>query len=326
MTSGNGVAGRRHALPVLFLTLATALMTACSSSGSPSAPPQGGPASPQRQAAPNQDAFWGDTSGIPAAKNVLVVKILNRTNGKYPDDQVFWRYNDQSHSIAEQPYVDMPANTSGRMYFHLGSPDSQYSDFIEFTVGPDVFNGNTTRVDAFGLKIAMRLHAHDGYDAEVGEDRQTFAESREATFQRFIDEVPAPFKPLARVEAPYRIPAPRTAPDFQPGGKYADYFSAYAAKHNVKATTSQIVGCSGPLAESAALCAALNRHIAGRPKSTWTDPSTFYRTGPANYYAKFWHDHAINKLAYGFPYDDYANQSSFISHGSPQWLLVAVGW
>ena len=47
---------------------------------------------------------------------------------------------------------------------------------------------------------------------------------------------------------------------------------------------------------------------------------------PANWYAKFWHDHAINHLAYGFPYDDVAGQSSFVSHGDPQWLLVAVGF
>ena len=54
--------------------------------------------------------------------------------------------------------------------------------------------------------------------------------------------------------------------------------------------------------------------------------SNYYRGAPANYYAKFWHDHALGRLAYGFPYDDVAGQSSFISHGSPQWLLVAVGW
>src|SRR4051794_15079501 len=118
------------------------------------------------------DSFWGDTSGIPAAHNVVELKILNRTNGKYPDSQVYWKYNDQVHSIAEQPYFDMPANTAGRMYFYLGSPNSQYFDFIEFTVGNGVFNGNTTRVDAFGLKIAMRLHSHDGNDVQVGEDYQ----------------------------------------------------------------------------------------------------------------------------------------------------------
>ena len=41
-----------------------------------------------------QDAgsFWGDTNSIPATQNVLTVKILNRTNGRYPDSQVFWSF------------------------------------------------------------------------------------------------------------------------------------------------------------------------------------------------------------------------------------------
>ena len=84
---------------------------------------------------PPPDSFWGDTSTIPAAQNVLEVKILNRTNGQYPDSQVYWSYNGVAHSIAEQPYFDMPVNSAGRMYFYLGSPNSQYFDFIEFTVG-----------------------------------------------------------------------------------------------------------------------------------------------------------------------------------------------
>ncbi|TQS26446.1 discoidin domain-containing protein [Microbispora sp. KK1-11] len=275
---------------------------------------------------PPPDAFWGDTSSIPAAKNVVMVKILNRTNGQYPDSQVYWSYNGQVHSIAEQPYFDMPANTAGRMYFYLGSPNSQYYDFIEFTVGPSVFNGNTTRVDAFGLKLAMRLHARDGYDVAVGEDYATFAESRAATFQRFVDEVPTEFKQLAQVQAPYRIPAPGSASIFQPGGAYANYFTGYAAQQGVTATTSQVTGCAGPLAEAPKMCAALNRHVAGLSDAQQSDASNYYKAAPANYYAKFWHDHAIGKLAYGFPYDDYAGQSSFISHGDPQWLLVAVGW
>ncbi|MBB2742944.1 UNVERIFIED_ORG: hypothetical protein FHR35_002766 [Microbispora rosea subsp. rosea] len=275
---------------------------------------------------PPPDAFWGDTSTIPAARNVVMVKILNRTNGQYPDSQVYWSYNGQVHSIAEQPYFDMPANTAGRMYFYLGSPNSQYYDFIEFTVGPSVFNGNTTRVDAFGLKLAMRLHARDGYDVAVGEDNATFAESRAATFQRFVDEVPAEFKPLAQVQAPYRIPAPGSASVFQPGGAYANYFTGYAAQQGVTATTSQVTGCAGPLAEAPKMCAALNRHVAGLSDAQQSDASNYYKAAPANYYAKFWHDHAIGKLAYGFPYDDYAGRSSFISHGDPQWLLVAVGW
>jgi uncharacterized protein YndB with AHSA1/START domain len=271
-------------------------------------------------------SFWGDTSGIPAAQNVVMLKILNRTNGHYPDSQVYWSFNGQVHSIAEQPYFDMPVNSAGRMYFYLGSPTSQYSDFIEFTVGASVFNGNTTRVDGFSVKLAMRLHAHDGYDTSVGEDSSTFQEDRAVTFQRFIDEVPAEFKHLAQVQAPYRIPAPGNDSAFRAGGTYANYFTSYASSVGVSAATSDITGCAASLANDPGMCSALNRHVAQLPQAQWSTPSLYYQAAPANYYAKFWHDHAINHLAYGFPYDDYAGQSSFISHGNPQYLLVAVGW
>jgi hypothetical protein len=275
---------------------------------------------------PGPGSFWGDTSGIPAAKNVLMLKILNRTNGKYPDSQVYWSYNGLAHSIADQPYFDMPVNSAGRMYFYLGSPTSQYYDFIEFTVGASVFNGNTTRVDAFGIKLAMRLHAHDGYDTSVGEDVATFQEDRSVTFQKFINEVPSEFKVLAQSQAPYRIIAPGSDPTFRTGGVNANYFTSYAASVGVNAPTSDITGCAGVLANNPGMCSALNRHVAHLPQAQWSDPTLYYRAAPANYYAKFWHDHAISQLAYGFPYDDYAGQSSFISHGNPQYLLVAVGW
>jgi hypothetical protein len=272
------------------------------------------------------DSFWGDTSAIPPARNVLMVKVLNRTNGRYPDSQVFWSFNGQVRSIAEQPYLDMPANSAGRMYFYLGAPNSQYFDFIEFTVGPAVFNGNTTRVDAFGLKLAMRLHARDGYDVEVGENRATFAEDRAATFAKFINEVPAEFDVLAQGQGQFRIIAPGSHPNFRAGGPNANYFTAYAGSVGVSASTSDIFGCAASLAGDPDMCAALNRHTAHLPRSQWGDPARYYLAPPANYYARFWLDHAINRLSYGFPYDDVAEQSSFISHGNPQWLLVAVGW
>jgi len=275
---------------------------------------------------PQPDQFWGDTSTIPPAQNVLTVKVLNRTNGRYPDSQVYWTFNGQAHSIAEQPYLDMPANSAGRMYFYLGSPTGQYYDFIEFTVGPDVFNGNTTRVDAFGLKLAMRLHAHDGYDVQVGEDQATFAEDRSVTFQKFVDAVPPEFDVLAQTQAPYRIIAPGSDPSFQPGGAHANYFTAYANSVGVNESTQFIFGCAGSMAGNPDMCAALNRHTAHLPPAQWQDPAGYYSAAPANYYAKFWHDHAIDRLSYGFPYDDVAGQSSFVSHGDPQYLLVAVGW
>ncbi|HWB34432.1 MAG TPA: discoidin domain-containing protein [Rugosimonospora sp.] len=288
----------------------------------PSSPPptSTGPSNPP------PDSFWGDTSTIPAAQNVVEVKVLNRTNGAYPDSQVYWSFNGQTHSIADTPYLDMPANSAGRMYFYVGSPNSQYFDFIEFTVGANVFNGNTTRVDAFGLKIAMRLHAHDGYDVQVGENYATFQESRAATFQRFIDSVPSEFKVLAQTQAPYRIIAPGSDPSFRAGGVNQNYFTAYAQQFGINAPTSDIFGCAGVLAADPTNCAALNRHVRQLDPSQYSNPAQYYLAAPANYYAKFWHDNAIGGLAYGFPYDDYAGQSSFISHGSPQWLEVAVGF
>jgi hypothetical protein len=272
-------------------------------------------------------SFWGDTSIIPAANNVLELQILNRTNGQYPDSQVYYSFNGTTYNLADHPFFDLPVNSSGRMYFYLGSPTSQYQDFIEFTIGAAQFNGNTTRVDAFALKIAMHLHNHDGSDQTVGENNATFTESRDATFNRFIAAVPTEFKALAQAPyAPYRIIAPGSLPAFQPGGANQNYLSSYASSVGLTATTQQIFSCSGPLATDPTNCAGLNRHVAGQSTAIQNDPTQYYKSAPANYYAKFWHDNAVNSLAYGFPYDDFASQSSYISHANPQYLQVAIGW
>jgi hypothetical protein len=272
-------------------------------------------------------SFWGNTSAIPAATHVLEVAIVNQTNGQYPDSQVYWSFNGQEESIAQQPYIDMPANSAGRMYFYLGSPNSQYYDFIEFTVGTSSINVDTTRVDRFGLKLALLLHGHDGSNQEVGENYATFTESRTATFQRFENSVPAQFKELATDQAPYGIPSPGNDPAFQPGGAYANYFTSYAASEgDTTDSTAQIFGCGGTLSANPPLCAGLNRHVAQLTTAQQSDPTQFYQAAPANYYAQFWHANAINGKAYGFPYDDDAGQSSDISVTSPQYMVVAVGW
>jgi Beta-1,3-glucanase len=50
------------------------------------------------------------------------------------------------------------------------------------------------------------------------------------------------------------------------------------------------------------------------------------QAAPANLYAEFWHQNAINGKQYSFPYDDDAGQSSDISVTNPQYMVVAVGW
>ena len=213
------------------------------------------------------------------------------------------------------------------MYFYLGSPNSQYFDFIEFTVGAASINTDTTRVDRFGLKLAMLLHGHDGSNQEVGENYATFTESRSATFQRFQNSVPAEFKELATDQAPFGIPSPGNDPAFQPGGAYANYFTSYAASvGDTSDTTAQIFGCAGTLAANPRCAPGSTgtsrscrpRSSRTRRTSTWpprrtTTPSSGTRTPSTAW-------------QYGFPYDDDAGQSSDISVTNPQYLVVAVGW
>jgi hypothetical protein len=287
--------------------------------------------------------FW-DNSNIPVATQVMTFKFLNRTNGKYPDSQVYWSFNGQVHTIADAPTFDMPANSSGRMYFGLGAPPnaanpSAYWDFIEFTIGPAQFNGNTTRVDAFGLKLAMRLHNADGTEQTVGENLATFTEDRTATFNRFVAAMPAEFKACGTVLAPYRILEPGGGCGFNAGGVNQNYYNSYIDQ--MWANNGITIAKPGPngsgLGAYPDLSAAIFRHVGaaagsfntnGTIKNTalFANPATFYTTAPAMYYAKFWHDNAYDGKAYGFPYDDVGGYSSYISHANPQYMLVAIGW
>jgi hypothetical protein len=319
----------------------------------------GGHSPPPPDAAPRPDGalppdeFW-DRTGIPPAQNVLVFKFLNRTNGKLDDAHVFWSFQNANvselHSIAEQPLYDMPANQSGRMYFYLCPSDepascvtdpaqSPYFDFIEHTIGDHQYNGNTTRVDAFGIKLAMLLHCADGFEAFVGEDYDTFVEDRAATFARFLAEVPDEFDHLAQAPfAPYRIVEPGRG-EFKVGGLYEHYYDAYVDEMwAANGLTVAKPGSNGSgLAAYPDLSAAIFRHVGAAagtfmPDGTlvnrqlWDDASTFYPQAPANYYARFWHDHSLRGKAYGFPYDDVGGYSTYISHTDPQYLLVAIGW
>jgi hypothetical protein len=272
-------------------------------------------------------------------------KFLNRTNGKYTDDQIFWSMTvngvKETHSIAEKPLLDMPANSSGRLYVYLGTVGqtaTDYYDFLEHTISATKYNGNTTRVDAFGIKLAMRLKCADGFEATVGEDAKTFAEDRATTFQRFIDAVPDEFKGLAQVRAPYRILNPGASGFISNGGAYQDYYKAYIDE--VWATNGLTIPKAGPNASGLAaypnLSAAIHRHTAGPgtfspdgkllDQSMWANPASFYKQAPADYYAKFWHDNGIDGKAYGFPYDDVGGYSTYVSHSNPQYMLVAIGW
>ena len=91
--------------------------------------------------------------------------------------------------------------------------------------------------------------------------------------------------------------------------------------------TGQTPGTPGydkQLQIQAQLCAAINRHIVEDP-AHWYTPSYFYAS-PSNAYAKFWHDHSLSALAYGFAYDDVGGFSSSLHTEAPTVATVTVGW
>lgn len=108
---------------------------------------------------------------------------------------------------------------------------------------------------------------------------------------------------------------------------------------NGKPTTAMALLGSGVLADAAGasdvgtqlqiqaqICAALNRHVVEQP-ANWHDAAAFYPAGqPANWFAKFWHDHSIDELAYGFAYDDVGGFSPSLHTDAPTVVTFTIGW
>ena len=226
--------------------------------------------------------FWGTTTSIPTSSNAIEFDFINATNGAYPNSEVYWDVNGVEESIAQSPYYSMASCNACRIYFYLGSPTSHYNDFIELNSSGTTINADTSRVDAFGLPLAIHLHNSDGTDTVVGENDSVFAESRTALFTQFENYVPAAFKQLATVNAPYNIPSPTDVAAFQPGGADASYMTSYAASLGDTETTQEVFGCQGggspALNGNAALCAGLNRCVAHSRRRYRTRRRTTTRT------------------------------------------------
>lgn len=277
--------------------------------------------------------FWGKLSDYPAAKNVMTYVFLNRTNGKYADNQIYWTFSGQTKTIAEQHIFDMPANSSGRVTFHLENVNGKYWDFMEHTITATGANtnwyGNTTRVDAYGLPMAIRLVCDDGHDVNLGESYEVFYMGREKFFQYYKASVPAEFQHTADNGAPYRILAPGKGDGgFGPGEKYANYFDAYLKELAIAPTdTRKVFACEGtPFGSNAQLAGAVNRHVAHLPKTEWLKAENFYKAAPANFYAKFFHDIGFGEKAYGFAYDDAEGYAAYDACAKPRTLIIAIGY
>ncbi|WFB55876.1 glycoside hydrolase family 64 protein [Paenibacillus sp. BR1-192] len=293
----------------------------------------------------DQQIYWG-VLGINPVNNqwsyldlngnlVPISSALNDAPGHLTKNGI--NYANIYHKVSDASWVTLPQITSGRMFLSVGTPlylktfndgfagpdlnnptdpnRDIYFDFVEFTIDAAGYHGNTTRVDGFGFPLQHRLVNKSGsFDQTVGELE---SETRNGIFAKFQAEVPAAFKSLATIQAPYRIVAPIHG-SFAQGGANANYFGGYAPY-----STQDIFRCDGALTD-AATCAAIQRHV--YKANDWNNVSNYYQAAPANYYAKFWHDHSINRLAYGFPYDDVNGQAAYLEVGDPKGLIIRIGW
>lgn len=292
----------------------------------------------------------------PGGSGRLHYTFVNKTNGKWSDDQCFWSLSggDQWHSFADEPTVDCP-DGGGRVYLRVGAApknldDRQaYWDFIEWNYkNGGNWSGNTTQVDAFCLPLTI----------ELGDNKVGINESRAKLFEAFSKQCPDAFR--ACMEGDFWILSPARA-GFGKGGSHGDYFEkyvdeiweTYATKKPTpsgkftgevsgdrltftpvnggasltcdgKPTTQEILLGEGVLGRNAAFCAAFNRHVAADP-ADWRDPSKFYAAEPCNWYSKFLHEHAIDHKCYGFCYDDASEQAAYFSAKADS-LVVTVYW
>lgn len=86
------------------------------------------------------------------------------------------------------------------------------------------------------------------------------------------------------------------------------------------------------LVVQAQLTAAINRHVVNvttpNPgQQNWYDASKFYQVNPTNHYSKFWHlpGISVDNLAYGFAYDDVADQSPSLHSPQPTKVIATFG-
>ena len=285
----------------------------------------------------------------PAANNADFYQFVNSTGGAFTDDQISYTIDGQTFTMAQaksHPIVMKPAQ---RITFKLTNSTGTYSDFIEYTQNKS-WNGNTSYVDAFAIPITIELFKTDGTSQKMG-----ISESRKALFELFKKQAPPEFQ--ACVEGDKRIGSPRKG-DMGDGKPSANYFDKYVdeiwvmyatpktlpsgwtgkvengalifskpgEKDRVlkqKPTTKEILQGSG-VCNNPGFCAAFNRHVVADP-GDWFNPAAYYKQLPYNFYAKFWHEHTVDGKAYGFCYDDFAGQASYLSAPGTK-MIITFYW
>jgi hypothetical protein len=278
-------------------------------------------------------AFWGNMSSYPTNGSYV---ILNRTNGAFPDSKIFWsiQQNGAKTALSTSNTVKIPGG-GGRFYIWIAPNDSnnRYFDFVEVNYGGS-WLGNTTQVDGYRLPITFKIHSPTGPECTLGSSYHMFYQTHQSKWDEFINEVPKEFTKLA-TQNNANIYAMHTPPVnlFNTGGPYVDYYSKYedsVLAHNpgqAKKNAWEISACTGGgMGGDPGYCSAVNRHCGHLAKTEWRNPKNFYLAPPCNYFSNWVHRRSLGSKAYGFPYDDYAEQAAFCGQANVQWLAIAIGW
>jgi hypothetical protein len=287
-----------------------------------------------------------------------VYRFVNKTNGKFTDEQCFWSLNGGKdwHSFAREPTA--PCAGNGRLFVYVGTKPKNfddfgaYWDFIEYNFAKDTWYGNTTQVDAFCIPMTI----------ELGNKKVGITESRSKLFEAFRKECPREFKDCVKGDLWILSPCRAGFGKDGPHGKYFDKYvdevwEMYATEKKTpsgkyigkvdakgaltftptggdpkaktytcarKPTTQEIFLGTGVLGSNPHFCAAFNRHVAADP-ADWNNPAKFYQAEPCNWYARFLHEHSIDHKAYGFCYDDASEQAAYFAGKGPE-VIVTLYW
>lgn len=76
----------------------------------------------------------------------------------------------------------------------------------------------------------------------------------------------------------------------------------------------------------AQICAALNRRVVETPANWYVQAAHHPAGQTSNWFSKFWHEHSIDKLAYGFAYDDVGGFSPSLHTNAPTTVTYTIGW
>ncbi len=242
----------------------------------------------------------------------------------------------------------------------------EYLEFTTEAVNGSIrFHGNTTRVDFFSFPIMTRLtDEYGGYDRCVGdigtrdEIFNAFRTTVSEPFKTLVGDkrIMAPAKTTFREDGQYstyfddyinRFWTKYTNEDLVfncEGGTFKGRVEGDrlrftksgdgTAYYVNKPTTQDVLEGRGAFNEGNAvekviesqLCAAFNRGIAMQPEN-YGKPSTFYKSGEiCNEYAAFFHEHSVSARAYGFCYDDVADQSTLVECDNAAALTIDLNW